>query len=194
MLSALIAGYGYWGLTLGVFLEGEAVLMGAGALAHDGVFRFPAVLACALLGSMCWDQLWFELGRRFESALLRARPRWHERAAQVQPWLRERTVGFVFCYRFIAGMGTLGPFLVGASTLPRWRYAPAAAAGAACWAVTFGGTGWIIGAGIHELVGRIQAWQTLVSSMVGGMLGAWALTWIARRLRASHALKKPRHT
>ena len=183
MLSIWIVRYGYLALSVGAFLEGEIVLMSAGAMAHEGLLKLPAVIACALCASVAWDLLWFELGRRVERALMRWRPAWRARSEQPKQWLRRRPLLFVFGYRFAAGMGALGPALVGAAHLDRRRFVTISALGATVWSLVFAGIGWSIGAGMRELVGRVEAWQTLVGGAVSGTLVIWGIAHAVRRAR-----------
>ena len=59
-LVELIQGYGYWAVAAGAFLEGETMLLVAGAAASRGHLSLPAVVAVAALASL-GDDLRFVL-------------------------------------------------------------------------------------------------------------------------------------
>ena len=77
----LIQHYGYLAVAVGTFLEGETVLLLAGAAASRGHLALPTVIGVATLASFAGDQLFFLLGRRHGSRLLARWPSLHARTA-----------------------------------------------------------------------------------------------------------------
>jgi membrane protein DedA with SNARE-associated domain len=80
MLESLLHQFGYVALYallvaggLAVPVPEEAVQLGAGVLAHEGVLRLPLAIPVAWAGIVTGDFLWFQLARRHGPALL-ARP------------------------------------------------------------------------------------------------------------------------
>ena len=67
-LESAIHSYGYWAILVGTFLEGETVLVLGGLAAFQGFLSLPGVILAAFVGSMCGDQLFFFLGRRYARA------------------------------------------------------------------------------------------------------------------------------
>ena len=87
-LVELIQGYGYWAVAAGAFLEGETMLLVAGAAASRGHLSLPAVEAVAALACLGGDQLWFYLGGAMASSCWRGiRPWWHARRMPVRCWI-----------------------------------------------------------------------------------------------------------
>ncbi len=64
MLETFLATYGYPVLIIGVFFEGETVMVLAGVAAHMGYLSLPWVVVCGFGGTLLGDQLYFYLGRR----------------------------------------------------------------------------------------------------------------------------------
>lgn len=83
MHESLLNDYGYPLLLIGTFLEGETILILAAVAAHLGYLSLQWVIACAFLGTLCGDQLYFYLGRRHGPALLAPRPVWQSSCQRV---------------------------------------------------------------------------------------------------------------
>lgn len=62
-LEEVVTHYGYIGILIGTFLEGETILIIAGFLAHRGYLELPFVIVAAFFGSLIGDQLYFYIGR-----------------------------------------------------------------------------------------------------------------------------------
>jgi len=72
----------------GTFVEGEGVLLAAGALCYAGVLSLPAVLLSAFLGSFAWTEFWFQTGRRLGRVSIDKRPAWRARANEFERCMR----------------------------------------------------------------------------------------------------------
>ena len=64
ILASGFARYGYWLLFVGVFLEGEAVLLAAGICAYLGYFNIFLVVLIACLAIIAGDNAQYWLGRK----------------------------------------------------------------------------------------------------------------------------------
>src|SRR4051812_47120073 len=148
MFEELIARWGYLAVGLGTFIEGETVLLAAGALARKGLLALPSLLVCAIAGSVTWSQLWFHTGRRLGRFAVDRRPTWQVRASQIERLTTRHGRLFVIAYRFVAGMGAVCPALLGASGYSPRRFAWLDSLGAGAWAAAFTGIGWGLAAGL----------------------------------------------
>ena len=112
-MTALLNHYGYLAVLAGTFLEGETVLLVAGALAREGYMSLFWVGLSAFMGGLGSDQLMFALGRRYGPAFLAKRP---------PPAPRGGTVGPVFAEarRRLYPGGSVLPMDC-AAWLPCWR-------------------------------------------------------------------------
>ena len=72
-LGYFVSHYGYVALFIGVFLEGETVLIAAGFAAHLGHLSLTWVILIAFAGSLTGDQFYFFLGRVRGKTFLRNR-------------------------------------------------------------------------------------------------------------------------
>jgi membrane protein DedA with SNARE-associated domain len=178
MLEALIVRWGYLAVVAGTFLEGETILVAAGALAHRGYLCLPLVMLCAFVGSVAGDQLWFQLGHRYGQPFLDRRPEWKRRAGAVQRHLLRFGDFFVLGFRFVVGIRTVTPALLGASGFSRLRFAWLNAIGGAVWSVAIGGAGYALGAALARLLARAARAEELLGIALGvGLVAAsgWKL-------------------
>jgi membrane protein DedA with SNARE-associated domain len=181
-LEEVISRWGYPAIVLGTFLEGETVLVLGGAMAHRGLLSLPGVMSAAFVGSVAGDQLWFLLGRRWGKSALEHRPRWRDRASRAEGWLARYGAVFVVGFRFLYGVRTVSPALLGASGYPAHRFSRLNVIGAAAWAAAFASLGWALGAGLQATLGRAARWEEL--GLIGAVLvGASAVVHRSVRRR-----------
>ena len=186
MIEQLVARWGYVAIVGGTFLEGETILLLAGALAHRGLLSLPGVMLAAFIGSVAGDQVWFLVGRRMGRAALTRRPRWRGRVLLVERWLDRYGTLFVVGFRFIYGVRTVSPILLGASGYPPRRFVLLNIVGAALWATSFAALGWGVGAGFLHGLGRHARWEELGALALALLLGT-AILHLRRRRRSAAA-------
>jgi membrane protein DedA with SNARE-associated domain len=132
-IEALVARYGLWAIFAGAGIEGEAVVLTGGVLAHQGVLPIWGVAIAASLGACLVDQLWFWMSRHY------AHFRWIERAKRKPAFKRAMTllehhlILFTLGFRFIYGMRTVTPIAISASRIRSRTFVLLNAVSAAIW-------------------------------------------------------------
>jgi len=130
----------------GLPLPSAPFLLAAGALAGLGHLNILAALALAIFASLLGDSLWFYLGRRRGSSILRFLCR-----IALEPDSCVRQTGTVYSRygadsllfaKFVPGLSTVAPPMAGMYKLAPWKFALLDAAGAALWAGAFMTVGW----------------------------------------------------
>lgn len=177
----LLSQWGYPAIALATFVEGEVVLLSAGALVHTGALSLPLVILAATVGSFAWGQSWFYTGKICGRALVERRHSWRARAASMQPWLERYGDLSVVVFRFVAGMAVVAPVLIGAGGYPPKRFLALDAIGALIWASVFGGAGFVLGSGLGKVLGRRVDWFELVGI---ALLGALVIALTSQVVRA----------
>lgn len=183
MLEAFVARFGYLAVGLGTFFEGETVLLAGGAFAHKGLLSLPGVILAAFAGSLAGDQLWFFIGRRFGQPFVERRPRWKAQVARVDGFLARFGTAFVLGFRFLYGLRSVTPLVLGASGYPPLRFAALNAVGAAVWAVSFGVGGWALGATMAKVLARSARVEEAVLGAAVLVFAGWAVARAVRRRR-----------
>ena len=188
-LETMISTYGYPVIAIGTFLEGETILVIAGFAAHQGYLKFSGVLFWAFMGTLCGDQLYFHLGRTKGIKLLDKRPYWRSKSVRVFDILHKHPLPLVLGFRFLYGMRTVTPFLLGASGFSPVRFMILNVFGALLWTVAVGGVGFLFGRAVELLIGRIEHYEAFFFIVLGSS-GAflWFVFWY-RRKRLEKKLK-----
>lgn len=180
-LAQFVADYGYAALVLGCLLEGETVVLLAGLAVHRGLLAGPWVLLLATVSSFLGDQFWFQVGHRHGERLLARFPR----LARRRPWLQQRLFAhpdaLVLALRFLVGLRTVGPILMGMGMIAPRRFFWLNLLGALLWVCTFVGAGYFFGEVAQRLLPRLMAAEErLFLILLGGVL----LVHLLRRLRS----------
>lgn len=177
-LEELVSTYGYLAVLIGTFLEGETILVIAGFLCHREYLQLPGVIAAAFIGTVAGDQLFFHLGRRSGLQGLAARPRWMPRAMRVRRLIVRHQIWLILGFRFLYGLRTITPFMLGASHIRPMRFLAFNVVGAFVWACAFGSLGYALGQTLHAMLADIKRYELIVAVLlVCVLLTALLMRW-----------------
>lgn len=174
-LEELISNYGYPVIGIGTFLEGETILVLGGFVSHRGYLELPWVIMAAFIGTLLGDQLYFYIGRKKGRSLLEKRPKWKAKSDKVLGMLEKHQILLILSFRFLYGLRTVTPFLVGASNVAPLRYLFFNSVGALLWASVIGTLGYLFGHALETIIGDIKKYEILV---LGILAGFGALVWL----------------
>jgi membrane protein DedA with SNARE-associated domain len=194
MLQELVGRWGYLAIAIATFIEGEVVLIWAGALAHQGLLSLPLVVLAAAVGSLAWGQTWFYVGKLLGRTFVDRRPKWRARIAIAEPWIARYGSWSVVAFRFIAGMAIVLPLVVGASGFPRRRFLVLDGIGASIWASCFASTGFALGSGLEKALGRVIGWPELMGIALGAAFAIWLVTQFLGTLIARRTSQRAHQT
>jgi membrane protein DedA with SNARE-associated domain len=179
-LEHLVETYGYGIILVGTFMEGETVLLLGGIAAKLGYLRLPWVVIAAFAGSFLGDQLYFFLGRWHGKALLDRLPQWEPAARRVYDLLDRYRALYVVGFRFIYGLRTVSPFVIGMSRITTLEFFLLNLAGASLWAGGIGTLAFAFGHALEAALGDIRRYEVEVVTLLAGLA---ALMWLARAYR-----------
>lgn len=182
--SALIAQYGYWAIAIGTFLEGETILLMGGFAAHRGLLDIRLVMLIAGAGSFLGDQCYFWLGRRYGPQLAARWPFLNAQAPRIRPLLDRWGVALIIGIRFMVGLRTAGPFVMGWVGVNPLMFALCNALGAALWAALIGGAGYWFANALDAWLQDLGKYEDIV--LIGLLctgLAIWAWHWLRRKPR-----------
>lgn len=179
-LVELIATYGYYAVFLGAFIEGETVLILAAIAAHHGYLDLTTVIGVAFAGGWLGDQFYFFLGRRYGQAILMRFPALQTKAQQAQRLIQRYHAPLILGMRFLYGLRTVGPMVMGMSPLPTFHFVVLNAFGAIIWAVIIATLGYAFSNAIEALLPQIRHYEEYVFI---GVLVLGALVWLIVRVK-----------
>lgn len=190
-IPSLIHTYGYWAVAGGTLMEGESILLAAGAAASRGYLKMPAVLVIATFCGFLSDQVFFYVGRFWGRKLMARFSKLQAQAARVNGMLERHDVPVILGVRFLYGLRAAGPIVIGMSAVPWWRFLGLNLLGAAIWACLIGGAGYALGHGVKRLIPVLHGIDADEVWLVG-LLIVLALFWgigvlLRRRAQAKRA-------
>ncbi|MEN6423654.1 MAG: DedA family protein, partial [Smithella sp.] len=176
--------FGYIIILVGTFFAGEAILVLAGFLAHRGYLTFPLVVLVAFMGSLTGDQLFFLLGRKKGLAYLDKHPSWKTKSKRIRKLMQRHQNLLILLFRFVYGISTITPFLIGVSNVSPWKYLALNAVGALIWAITLTSLGYVFGQAAGLILDDIKKYEFMIMGLIilAGMT-VWLLHFLAERRR-----------
>ena len=175
-LEAFITAYGYPALVIGTLLEGGVVGMVAGGLAHRGYLQLPWVI-CVIFGcSFGADQFFFRVGKRNGMALLAKRPKLEPQVDRVRRFLVTYHIIAVLGFRFIYGMRTITPIVIGASGFDTRRFVLLNLCSTLLWATVVGCSGYFFSHFLETFLSDVRhhiVAIVLVGVVVSGGIWVW---------------------
>jgi len=174
-IESFIDTYGYAAILIGTFLEGETILVLGGVAAHRGYLSLPWVIVAAFAGTLSGDQLYFFLGRWHSQKILDRRPSWKARAARAEKLLQRFQKPIIVGFRFLYGIRTVTPFVIGMSSVSALQFIPLNMMGALVWAVLVGVGGYAFGSALEAIIGDVKRYELEV---LGAVAAVGILIWI----------------
>jgi membrane protein DedA with SNARE-associated domain len=170
VLETILTEYGYLlypTILVWTFIEGETVVLIAGAIASEGRYNIVVELLAlaALAGSFAGDQLYYYIGRRYGTPLLNRWPTLGKKIDWAFHLVQTHPTVFILSFRFIYGIRNIAPFVIGIAGVPRLRYFVLNLIAAAIWAHSFAWGGYWLGRALESWLGD-HKW-----TMLGGFVG-----------------------
>jgi membrane protein DedA with SNARE-associated domain len=170
-LGTLARLYGYPVVAIGTALQGEAILLICGFLAHQGYLSVWWVWIVAAVSAMIGDVSYYHLGRHYGDRLIMKLPRTLRSGLETARNLVNRHPTKVLLFmRYFFGMRMIMPILCGMSTIPRGRFLIFNLFTSFFWAGLFVWTGWLFGVAAQEFVHeveRVELWLTIGLAAAG---------------------------
>lgn len=178
-LDFLVTHYGYLALFVGTFLEGETILVLGGYFAHRGDLQLEWVILSAFIGTYTGDQLFYYIGRLRGDAILDRRPHWELRSRRVFQLLRRHQVLVILGFRFLYGIRTVTPFIIGMSGVRPLKYLLLNGVGALVWAIAIGLLGFLLGQTVEKFLQHAKHYELLIFlTLIIIAAGYWLIRWL----------------
>jgi membrane protein DedA with SNARE-associated domain len=156
-IEHLVLTYGPLIVFLWTLFEGETVVVVAGYLVHQGLLAPVPVVVAAFLGSVLSDQIIFFIGRHHVAERYVARVKHHRYFARALQWVEHRPTLFIFSFRFLYGLRTVGALAVSLTSVSALRFTVVNTMSAAIWAIAFTMLGYALGQTVEAVFGRLHA-------------------------------------
>jgi len=164
--EAYLIHFGYIVILLSTFFAGEAILVLAGFLAHQGYLTFSLVVLVAFTGSFVSDQLYFFLGRKKGLAYLDKHPLWKKKSDRIQNLMQRHQILVILLFRFVYGIRSITPFLIGVSGVSPFKFLALNAVGAIMWAIALTSLGYLSGHAAQLLLDDIKQYEFIIMGFI----------------------------
>jgi len=132
-LIEIIQKWGYVAVFLGSLVEGESVILVACFMAQLGYLSLIKIMIIAFCGTLFADQALYYVGRYYGQAIIQRFHRLHAPANRAFKLLHDWDFWFIISFRFIWGIRTISPVVIGSSGISPQRYTPLNLAAAIIW-------------------------------------------------------------
>ncbi|MGZ5051009.1 MAG: DedA family protein [Methylobacter sp.] len=161
-------------------LEGETFVVFAGLAAQQGALNVWLLFLAAWLGSMCGDQFFFLLGRKFGARILNRFPSLAPGVNRSFGWIDKYAVAFILSYRFMYGLRNVSGIAVGLSRFPWQRFMFWNTVASFIWATAFIGFGYLFGKIIDHMPNRPEDIEDEINQVTLTVLGLFAFIVIVK--------------
>lgn len=169
-MEEIIKEWGYLAVLLGSMVEGESVILTAGFLAHEGYLSLYKIIMISFAGSVFADQVLYYVGRYYGEPILNRYPTLRTRSDRAFRLLRRYGTIYILSFRFIYGIRTLSPIVIGVAGIRPLRYAVLNVIAAAIWAVLSCCAGYYLA---HFLMDSLEIIPKILFGVIvgGGFVG-----------------------
>ena len=161
----------YFILFLGSCVEGESIVLTAGFLAYTGFLELKWVMVIAFFSTLLADQALFFVGHYRGRKILARHPEWQEKTRKIFTLLHKHNVLFILGFRFIYGIRTLSPLVIGAAGVSIERFIVLNLIAAVIWTVISCTGGYLLGYffadKIEQMIVQVNHYQKVVVLGIG---------------------------
>ncbi len=145
--------WGYFAVFLGSIIEGESIILSASALAYFGHLNIYKVVVITFFGTLFSDQITFFLGYFWGPKFFKRFPTTRQKADRAFILLEKYDVWFILSFRFIYGIRTISPIVIGAShKVPITRYVKLNLIAAFIWTILSCSAGYFLAPVLAEAI------------------------------------------
>lgn len=175
-ITHLLIEYKYWIVIIGALIEGEVILLLASGAAYHGYLNIYGVVGIAFLGVLFHDHALFFLGRAYGNRLLEKNQTIHRKAQRVLELCRKYENFFILGFRFIYGIRTITPMIIGMNRIPIVKYSVLTITAGIIWSVVIGVGGYYSAAAIDVVIENFAKYQKILAGIlfvIGILLWGW---------------------
>jgi membrane protein DedA with SNARE-associated domain len=146
----------YIGIFLGLFFEGEMILISAIIAAHHGYLILWLVALLGVVGTYSADCFYFFLGRKRGYVWINKNRKIKRKADIIENKIEKYPVIIFLSYRFLYGFRSITPLVIGASNIKTRTFLMYSALSTTIWASVYCTVGYLFGAVIKSELGHIE--------------------------------------
>ncbi|MBX5138257.1 MULTISPECIES: DedA family protein [Rhizobium] len=183
-IELLIENYGLLAIFLGAAFEGETAAFLGGVISHRGLLSYWSASLAAVAGSFAGDQFWFFAGRYAGQWAPVRRLMERPALARATRLLEKYQTGFILAFRFLVGLRTISPIVIGTTRITTGKFVILNAVAALVWGQLFTALGYLFGNGIQQILGHLPLHRHLLIAVAAAAVVA-AAALLFRRMKPS---------
>jgi membrane protein DedA with SNARE-associated domain len=117
---------------------------------------------------------------------LSRRPAWKQKAEKVHKMMNRFQTPMILSFRFLYGLRTVAPFVIGMSSVSVKKFILLNAAGALVWAAAVASGGYFFGRALAVLIGKLKSYEIYIMGSVA-MVGVLIRIFHFYRRRSQRA-------
>lgn len=161
-----IARWGYLGILLGCFVEGETTILIGAIFAKFGYLSLGEVIVCSFLGTFTGDCVFFFVGRYFGRSLLERFNSLRRRTNLARRIINRYGNLIVAVMRLLAGFRAAILVLLGCSHFGGWRFLALDFLATAAWAVLVSMIGYTFANVVYIFVSDVRDYEGMIVPVV----------------------------
>jgi len=165
-VEAYIAKYGYVGVVIGTFLEGETTVLLGGIFSRLGYLSLLMVMLAAFIGTLLGDSTFFTIGRFFGKRIIERFEFIHKKVPLANKVIKKYGNFIIFTIRFLVGIRAVVLILLGCTNIRKTRFFIYSLLNAAVWSVFISVIGFLFGHVVFVFVTDIKRHEKIIVPVV----------------------------
>jgi membrane protein DedA with SNARE-associated domain len=165
-MEAYIAKYGYIGIFVGTFLEGEATVLLGGIFSKLGYMSLDKVMLWAFLGTFVGDCTFFTIGKMFGRSFIEKHEFLSSKVPLANKIIKKYGNFIIFIIRFLVGIRAIVLLLLGCTNIKVNKFFLFNLANSILWSIVVSSIGYIFGNVVYVFVTDIKKYEQYIVPVI----------------------------
>ncbi len=161
-LEAFIAEYGYIGIFVGSFLEGETTVLIGGILSKLGYMNLERLVLWAFIGTLSGDCTFFFIGRAFGKKQIEKYKFISTKLSIADRIIHKYGKVVIFTVRFLVGIRTVILLLLGCTSITKSKFLLYSLLNSILWSIVVAFVGYACGNVVYVFVKDVKRYEEIV--------------------------------
>jgi membrane protein DedA with SNARE-associated domain len=176
-MEAYIAKYGYIGIFVGTFLEGETTVLLGGIFSRLGYMNILMVMFYAFAGTLAGDCTFFSIGRCFGKSIVDRFDFIKNKVPLANRIIKHYGNFIIFIIRFLVGIRAVVLILLGCTNMRIGRFLMFSILNSLCWSILVGLIGYLFGSVVFVFLDDIKKYESIIVPVVLGLVVLFILIY-----------------
>lgn len=176
-MEAYIAKYGYIGIFVGTFLEGETTVLLGGIFSRLGYMNILMVMFYAFAGTLAGDCTFFSIGRCFGKNIVDRFDFIKNKVPLANRIIKHYGNFIIFIIRFLVGIRAVVLILLGCTNMRIGRFLMFSILNSLCWSILVGLIGYLFGSVVFVFLDDIKKYESIIVPVVLGLVVLFILIY-----------------